>query len=43
MKSEHADTERAILAGGCFRGMQDLIRKHPGVIEKLSYARWSRK
>ncbi len=25
-------TERAILAGGCFWGMQDLIRRFPGVI-----------
>src|ERR1700723_4712516 len=25
-------TERAILAGGCFWGMQDLIRRYPGVI-----------
>ena len=28
--SEH--TEKAILAGGCFWGMQDLIRKRPGVL-----------
>jgi peptide-methionine (S)-S-oxide reductase len=27
-----AKTETAILAGGCFWGMQDLIRKRPGVI-----------
>jgi peptide-methionine (S)-S-oxide reductase len=25
-------TERAVLAGGCFWGMQDLIRRKPGVI-----------
>lgn len=25
-------TERAILAGGCFWGMQDLIRRYPGVL-----------
>ena len=25
-------TERAVLAGGCFWGMQDLIRKRPGIL-----------
>ena len=25
-------TERAVLAGGCFWGMQDLIRRHKGVL-----------
>ena len=27
-----SSTERAILAGGCFWGMQDLIRQMPGVL-----------
>lgn len=27
-----AQTQRAVLAGGCFWGMQDLIRKMPGVV-----------
>ena len=26
------ETEKAILAGGCFWGMQDLIRRQPGVL-----------
>ena len=26
------DTQKAVLAGGCFWGMQELIRKQPGVI-----------
>jgi len=27
-----SDNQKAILAGGCFWGMQDLIRKQPGVV-----------
>ncbi|MGW6121870.1 peptide-methionine (S)-S-oxide reductase MsrA [Nocardia sp. NPDC055165] len=27
-----SDTRKAILAGGCFWGMQDLIRRQPGVL-----------
>jgi peptide-methionine (S)-S-oxide reductase len=30
-----AITERAVLAGGCFWGMQDLLRRYPGVISTL--------
>jgi len=28
-----ANTERAVLAGGCFWGMQDLIRRYKGVLK----------
>ena len=32
-------TERAVLAGGCFWGMQDLLRRYPGVIStRAGYA-----
>lgn len=27
------ETERAVLAGGCFWGLQDLIRKRPGILK----------
>lgn len=30
--SEVANGERAVLAGGCFWGMQDLVRRLPGVL-----------
>ncbi len=32
MSNEPFSTQRAILAGGCFWGMQDLIRRYPGVV-----------
>jgi peptide-methionine (S)-S-oxide reductase len=28
----NTNTEKAILAGGCFWGMQDLLRRYPGVV-----------
>lgn len=36
---EHEDTtklERAVLAGGCFWGMQELMRRRPGVVSSLA-------
>ena len=34
--------ERAILAGGCFWGMQDLIRKLNGDLDAGGVHRWGR-
>jgi peptide-methionine (S)-S-oxide reductase len=35
-----ANTERAVLAGGCFWGMQELLRHHDGVITtRVGYTR----
>ena len=31
-KDMAGSTERAVLAGGCFWGMQDLLRRYPGVV-----------
>ncbi|CAM2941094.1 peptide-methionine (S)-S-oxide reductase MsrA [Skermania piniformis] len=32
MTTESATTERAVLAGGCFWGAQELLRRRPGII-----------
>src|SRR3984885_7844138 len=32
VRNMSAPTERAILAGGCFWGVQDLLRRYPGII-----------
>ena len=38
-----ATTERAILAGGCFWGMQQLMQRLPGVVTtRVGYSGWQR-
>ncbi len=38
-KSEPVKTETTVLAGGCFWGMEDLLRRIPGVVEtEVGYA-----
>jgi methionine-S-sulfoxide reductase len=35
MNADHAGYETAVLAGGCFWGMEEILRKVPGVIETV--------
>ena len=39
MSTSSSATQRAVLAGGCFWGMQELLRQQPGVIStRVSYS-----